>query len=490
MNLRKLVGLRARILLTLAALVVISVCGGLVMIWYTYRMESLLTSIIQTDVASLQAAKGLETALLNQRGYVSYYILEGDPAWLEQLGKARQAFDERLKEARAVDSTEEHKAYLDEIEAAYQRYISAKDRVIGLYKAGHHEEGARLHREVRGEFFNVLKPCEEHIEIHRSKLGHTWAQARKEALRLRLIAGGAISAAVVIGGLLSFALVTQVLDPIRRLVIMAGGGEGTRDDEVAALRHGVRGLIDDVDQTHMELEKSRERLMQSERMATVGKLAAEVAHSIRNPMTSITMRLFSLKRSLDLSPTQQEDFQVISDEMRHLDNIVRNFLEFSRPPKLKLEKTNVSEVMDSALQLLEKRLERDGVTVERHRRQPLPVIEADPELLKEVMVNLIVNSCEAMTDGGVITITEEEGLAERLGRAIVIRVGDSGPGIPESIRQKVMQPFFSTKKEGTGLGLSTASRIIEEHGGHLDLRSEMGQGATFIITLPVREEWS
>jgi signal transduction histidine kinase len=451
-------------------------------------MESLLTSIIQKDVASLQAAKGLETALLNQRGYVSYYILEADPAWLEQLGKARQAFDERLKEARAVDRRQEHNAYLDKIESEYRNYIEAKDRVIALYKAGRHEEGAKLHREVRGEFFNVLKPCEEHIEIHSKTLSQTWAQARKEALRLRIIAGGAISAAVIIGVVLSFALVTQVLDPIRRLAVMAGGDKATREDEVAALRHGVRGLIDDVGQTHMELEKSRERLIQSEKMATVGKLAAEVAHSIRNPMTSINMRLFSLKRSLEMSPTQQEDFQVISDEMRHLDNIVRNFLEFSRPPKLKLQKTNVSDVMDSALQLLEKRLERDGVTVERHRRQPLPIIEADPELLKEVLVNLIVNSCEAMTDGGVISITEEDGLAEELGRAIVVRVTDNGPGIPESIRQKVMQPFFSTKKEGTGLGLSTASRIIEEHGGRLDLRSEEGQGATFIITLPVAEE--
>jgi signal transduction histidine kinase len=299
-----------------------------------------------------------------------------------------------------------------------------------------------------------------------------------------------MSAAVILGAALSFVLVIQILEPIRRLAIETGGTVKpiSSGDEVAALKRGVRGLIEDIDYTHSELERSRERLVQSEKMALVGKLAAEVAHSIRNPMTSINMRLFSLSRTLDLLPTQREDFEVIYDEMRHLDNIVRNFLEFSRPPKLKVQKTNVSEVVDMAVQLLEKRLERHGVTVERERGIALPDIDADPELLKEVLVNLIVNACDAMPQGGKLTIAEEDALAEKVGRAVLIRATDTGPGIPEAIRDRIMEPFFSTKEEGTGLGLSIAARIVEEHGGHLDVRSEAGKGATFIVTLPVREE--
>jgi len=174
--------------------------------------------------------------------------------------------------------------------------------------------------------------------------------------------------------------------------------------------------------------------------------------------------------------------------MRHLDNIVRNFLEFSRPPKLKMQMVDVSDIVEMALQLLEKRIERHGVKVERIRRNSLPAIEADPELLKEVLVNLIVNACDAMGDGGRLIITEEDGLAERMGRAILIRVSDTGPGVPESIRDKIMEPFFTTKEEGTGLGLSIAARIVEEHGGRLELRGDNGKGATFIVTLPIREE--
>jgi signal transduction histidine kinase len=110
--------------------------------------------------------------------------------------------------------------------------------------------------------------------------------------------------------------------------------------------------------------------------------------------------------------------------------------------------------------------------------------------LKEVLVNLVLNACEVMVNGGVITIREEEHRKPPLGPAVVIRVSDNGPGIPESVRDKVFQPFFSSKEEGTGLGLSIATRIIEEHGGRLELDSKPNEGATFIIILPLGKDES
>ena len=114
----------------------------------------------------------------------------------------------------------------------------------------------------------------------------------------------------------------------------------------------------------------------------------------------------------------------------------------------------------------------------------MPEIDADPEQLKEVIVNLVVNACEAMERGGSIVIREQESMTPSKDRIAVIRVSDNGPGIPESIREKVLQPFFTTKEEGTGLGLSIAVRIIEEHHGRLDIESNQDEGATFVISLP------
>jgi signal transduction histidine kinase len=257
-------------------------------------------------------------------------------------------------------------------------------------------------------------------------------------------------------------------------------------DEVKAISRSVHDLIEAAGQTHIELERSREHLLQAEKMAMVGKLAAGMAHSIRNPLTSVKMRLFSLSRSLKLSDYQKEDFDVISEEIRHTDAIVQSFLEFSRPPRLKMQQISPSIVVDMGLQLLEHRLKSYDVTVNVIRKQQLPEIQADPEQLKEVLVNLIINACEAMEQGGSIVIEEEEDLVSTSGRVAVIRLKDNGPGIPESIRDNIFQPFFTTKEEGTGLGLSIAARIVEEHQGRLDIQSKEGQGSTFIITLPIK----
>jgi signal transduction histidine kinase len=282
-----------------------------------------------------------------------------------------------------------------------------------------------------------------------------------------------------------------VLVPIRLLAHTAGRDGGVsldEPDEVKALGKKIQGLIESVDTTRIELEQSREHLLQSEKLAQIGKLAAGVAHSIRNPLTSVKMRLFTLERTLSLSTAQKEDFEVISEEIRHIDTIVGNFLEFSRPPKLKIQKASPSEVVDMAVQLLRHRIDSYGVTLELMRDRKLPEVDCDPEQLKEVLVNLIVNACEAMGDGGRILITEEEGTTDPMGRVVVIRVSDSGPGIPEVIREKIFEPFYTTKQEGTGLGLSIAAHIIQEHKGCLSVKCRARKGAVFTITLPCQEE--
>jgi signal transduction histidine kinase len=241
-----------------------------------------------------------------------------------------------------------------------------------------------------------------------------------------------------------------------------------------------------VDLAHHELERSRENLLQAEKMALVGKLAAGMAHSIRNPFTSVKMRLFSLNRTLELDATQEEDFAVISQEIRHIDTIVQNFLEFSRPPKLVMQSVSPSAIVDTALQLLSHRLKSYAVDVQVMRSAPLPNVMADPEQLKEVLVNLIINACEEMKEGGSITI-EERLFGQQPHQFAVLSLSDSGPGIPSAFVGKVFQPFFTTKDEGTGLGLSIASRIVTEHGGTLTLEDGHTGGATFVITLPVKE---
>jgi signal transduction histidine kinase len=482
--------LRGRLFLVLTALVVITLSGGSVMMWYPYQIDALFKGLIDQELRSLEAASGLENALVNQKGFVSYYFLDGNPDWLKRLETYRRAFTERLGEVRKLVQTEGDRKTLDEIESEYDEYITEKDQVIAFYKSGEQEAGAKLHTTVRSHFFRILELCEHYKDVHSRRIELSRIKTNTQAKRLRIIAGIAIWTAVLLGALLAFILVTQILNPLRRLSLDAGEMPNPikSGNEVKAVDRRVHSLMEDVDRTKTELERSQKYLLQAEKLALAGKLAAGVAHSVRNPLTSVKMRLFSLGRTLDLSQTQKEDFDVISEEIRHIDTIVQNFLEFSRPPKLKMEKASPSDVVDTALQLLRYRLESYGADVKLNRQRRLPEILADPEQLKEVLVNLLVNACEAMGVGGRIVISEQEGVVKPLGQVVVIRVSDNGPGVPETIQDRLFEPFFTTKEEGTGLGLSIAARIVKEHGGWLNLTSEEGEGATFIITLPSAEE--
>ena len=202
---------------------------------------------------------------------------------------------------------------------------------------------------------------------------------------MRTIIVATVLSCLLLTFLLVLLFVRQVLEPVQRLTREASRetADRTDDNEITALSRSVRGLIQDVDHSHVELDKSRKNLLLAERMAMVGKLAAGMAHSIRNPFTSVKMRLFSLNRSLALSDTQQEDFDVISEEIRHIDTIVQNFLEFSRPPKLKMQPVSPSEVVDMACQLLTHRLRSYDVDLKVVRDVALPEIDADPEQLRK-----------------------------------------------------------------------------------------------------------
>jgi signal transduction histidine kinase len=481
--------LRNRIYLVLAALVGVSLFGGLVMIWYTYRMDRLLESITEKEFAAFQVAEALETALVNQKGYVSYYFLDGDAEWLRKLGEHRQVFRQRLKEAQSQNGNQVYKKALERIAIEYRQYITLKDKVLKYYKAGRRTEGAKLHQGARDSFFKLLNLCEGYKHLHVLHMRQEAHDSRRRAENLRIVAGVAVLASMVLAGLLSIILIRQILVPIALLVNESGESEKDKESDniVNSLSHTVHDLIADADQAHTELKRSQAHLAQAEKMAMVGKLAASMAHSIRNPFTSVKMRLFSLNRALALTDDQREDFQVISDEIRHIDTIVQNFLEFSRPPKLQMQNISPSLVVDRAVQLLSHRLKSYDVKVPVVRNRNLPEIYGDPEQLKEVLVNLIVNACEAMEGGGEIVIHEEVIRTGATATAAVIRVSDNGPGVPDHLQEKIMQPFYTSKEEGTGLGLSIAVRIIEEHSGDLTVESQPGMGATFCITLPTKE---
>ncbi len=480
------VSLQTRILLILGSLMFITASGTIISIYHTYIVDGYMNRFLATDIQAIQASQELENALVMQKGYVTYYFQDRDPIWLEELEKHDVSFEKWLKRARQLSKTQKEREILNEIDSYYVRYSSLRDSVVDLYKQGKVDQGFDLHKTARNQFFKIIDLCKKFDTVYVDRITEAQETIRDRAVLINSMVIGGLVLVLFLGLILAYILHSQILGPIRRLAVDADEKKdlGVEHDEVKALSRRFENLIQDVDQTRSKLELSQEHLQQAEKMALVGKLAAGVAHSVRNPLTSVKMRLFSMERSLALSTSQKEDFEVISEEIGHIDTIVANFLEFSRPPKLKMQKISPSDSVDMALQLLKHRLESYDVKVELIRENRLPEIQADPDQLKEVLVNLMVNACDAMVNGGHVTIRETIQILEQEGIVLIIELIDNGPGVPQSIQGKLFQPFFSTKEEGTGLGLSIAQRIVEEHGGWLELNSIEGKGATFRINLP------
>lgn len=486
------ISLRARLFILLGMMIFQNIAGPCITLYFTTQTKIKFTSVIESDVDELLNAMRLEKALIMQKGFATYYFLTGSKEWLESLKGYHEQFVEALERSKNHSDEDQKKSIINEIEDRYNKYVTGRERVISLYSEGKKDEGANIHWKVREQFFAIYNLCENYKKIFEANIDLTKKEYESSFNLMMWILWLSLPSGMCIGLLCSFVLYKKVFVPIRKLAV--GDDSGTpvriRGDELIALRDRVKGLEDNFDETKSLLEESREHLMQTEKLALIGKLSAGVAHSVRNPLTSVKMRLFSLQRDLRLNDIQKEDFEVISEEIRHIDTILKNFLEFSRSPKLKLQYVSPSDVVDMTLVLLKHRLESYETEVDIIRENDrLPLMKIDQEHLKEALVNILINACDAIIREGKITISEYIKANDNGEKRAVIKISDNGPGIPEKFRDKIFDPFFTQKEEGTGLGLSIAAHIIQRHGGRLTLLPfEPGRGAIFEISLPIKEE--
>jgi signal transduction histidine kinase/DNA-binding response OmpR family regulator len=232
-----------------------------------------------------------------------------------------------------------------------------------------------------------------------------------------------------------------------------------------------------------ELERSQAKLVQAEKMAAIGRLAASLAHEINNPLQAIHNSLhLTVHEGLD-EERRKEYLGMAQDEVQRLINIVQRMLDFYRPSRGGVEPADVNRVVENVLTLTQKRLQHGGVEVHAELTEGLPAIPIVSDQISQVILNLLINAVEAMPAGGSLRLKTE--LSDD-GDHVLFRVRDSGPGMSAEQVNRLFEPFYTTKPNGTGLGMAISYGIIERHGGTIDVSSEPGQGTTFVVTLPVR----
>ncbi len=288
--------------------------------------------------------------------------------------------------------------------------------------------------------------------------------------------------------LIVLALIRQwVTKPVRELL---GGTRRVADGELGhVIPEGeaeLGALARAFNKMQQNILTSQRQLIMIEKLASIGKLSASVAHEINNPLTGILTFAEDLVESSDPNDPRLADYKIILREAIRCRQIVRQLLDFSRQETPDLRPVNMNEVLSHTLKFVSKQAVFRNISIHTDLSENLPPVKADPLQLEQVILDILVNASEAMPDGGQIFIASSTNSKTR---EIEVSIRDTGPGIPAEYIQKIFEPFFSTKGgKSMGIGLAVSWNIVSQHGGRLEAESKPGEGATFRIVMPWAEE--
>ena len=419
----------------------------------------------------------------------------------EQLQSARQG--KSARDRAALDRIDARLQLLsariaeeDQLSAALAQLLAREGRVAAVDVPAAQDLIARLktsERRVAYEIRTLLNVIQDQMNAGLADAERQERTARWATVGLSLFALGV--------GLLVTWLSNRALAPIARLTEAAQRlGRGAPDavavpeggdDELAVLAREFNAMAQRLAARERELRAQGEALVRSERLAAIGRIAAQITHEIRNPLSSISLNAEELAERLrELSGAQGAEAapaaalcDAIVREVDRLAAVTEEYLRYARVPKPQVTRAELNEVVRDLLDFVRPELAAAGVRIEQKLDPVLPQVIADAGQIRQVLLNLVRNAREAMPSGGTLSLATR---ATKDGAAIEVR--DTGPGIEPSRLARIFDPFFTTKERGTGLGLALAQEIAREHGGELTCSSSPGQGTTFTLRLPAAPE--
>jgi two-component system NtrC family sensor kinase len=296
---------------------------------------------------------------------------------------------------------------------------------------------------------------------------------------------------------LGYLIASRITSPIQSLIRASRQvGEGNlapdigpaEKGEIGLLQNTFREMVAAMGRRHADSEA---RIIQTQKQASVGQLAAGVAHEINNPLTGVLTYTHLLLRRKDLAADIRSDLQTIAEATERVRKIVKGLLDFSRQTQLDPEPSDINRLVTAAIALIENQALMKGVTVKFSPGEKLPQLTVDRSQIQSVLINIIINALDATEPGGAIRLFTASSLTgQPAGRkGVEITVADTGSGIPAENLEKLFEPFFTTKPvgQGTGLGLAVSMGIVQGHGGHIRVQSEVGKGSRFFIWLPAEK---
>lgn len=444
-------GIRFR-LITLA--LVMALMGLLILIATLNSQRQVVelgTRLRQVDSESFQIADQFRDTLRQLNNTIQRYGIDRDPAVWKEFVEDSHKLDVWIDEQKPKLRSDEEKDALQKIDAAYDDYLSsARELQARIQPAG---QSASL------ADFNPLRGASQRL----FDLGETLSKAHYESRKQLLQHAGQTLGKLRWSVLASLALLF--------LFGLALAGAVYRD-MIAPLR--------------LKLVESQTLAERNEKLASLGMLAAGVAHEIRNPLTAVKAALYIQQKRFQPGSPERADIELVEREILRLERIVNDFLRFARPTDPKFADVAAEVVLLETQRLMEPQLKAANIQLVVESTAPTR-IHADPEQIKQVLINLVRNAAESIGRDGIVTLRarrDHKRLSNGEIEVVVLEVSDTGKGILPEVQKRLFDPFFTTKESGTGLGLPIAARIVEKHGGALQYQTQVHQGTTFGIVLP------
>jgi signal transduction histidine kinase len=416
------------------------------------RGGELRERLTEVQLKSFQIADHIQETILELNNSVLRFGTYHDTNAWAHFQTASQELDHWIDDQRAVLSTQSERRLLDLINTNYDFYLAAAHEIDNRVRAS---APASI---GLNDFADFEKWSQRLL-----KLGFVLADAHRESMNSFLDDSKRSL------GYLRFLLVTSLT-----LLLAAGAG-------LAVVVYGE--LIAPL---RVRLVESQALMERQEKLASLGMLAAGVAHEIRNPLTAIKAWLFIQQKHFEPNSPERADAEIIGTEINRLERIVRDVLLFARPSEPDLATVPAEQPLRQVQTLLAPQLLKSNIELVLEDSTKANV-RIDPQQIQQVLINLIQNAAESIGKNGSVTLRSRTGtkrLADRMGEVVILEVADTGKGIPPQVEKRLFDPFFSTKDSGTGLGLSIAARIVEKHGGALQYQTQVNRGTTFGIVLP------
>ncbi len=293
---------------------------------------------------------------------------------------------------------------------------------------------------------------------------------------------------------LSLFLTYYVSNPIQELIStmeraergLEARVEVKSSDDIGRLGDAFNSLLTKLERARRRVERYHyEQMKRADRLASIGEMAAGIAHEIKNPLAGIAGVIQVFKADLAVGDQKRMVLDEVLSQVERMDKAVKNLLSFARPPEPRMTLVDINELIGKLLDFLEPQFAKNGIVTERKLSPGLPWLTLDPDLIQQALINIELNAIQAMPEGGTFTVETKSSLpaGENPG-SVEIEFSDSGKGISQDNLNRIFNPFFTTRQQGTGLGLSITQRIIEQHGGEINVVSAPGKGTRFTVVFP------